>query len=162
MHHKLTKINHTKQRKQHTRKNHKKYSETNTSSILQKFENDISSYFFEVLLMVKLFHWKTYSYSTHKATDELYSKINENMDKFIEVLLGKTGIRINLKNKKYISLIDPQNKEQFIKHIDSFKSYLINLSTNKAMQLMSNVDLYTIRDELLADINQFLYLLSLH
>jgi len=30
------------------------------------------------------------------------------------------------------------------------------------MQLMSNVDLYTIRDELLADINQFLYLLSLH
>ena len=27
--------------------------------------------FLEMLNMVKLYHWKTYSFSTHKATDEL-------------------------------------------------------------------------------------------
>ena len=33
--------------------------------------------------MIKLFHWKTHSYSTHKATDELYSKLNDDIDKFV-------------------------------------------------------------------------------
>jgi len=128
--------------------------------ILSKFEKEITVYFFEMLLLIKLFHWKTYSYATHKATDDLYSKFNEHMDKFIEVLLGKTGIRIDLINKKQINLYDLNNKEQLIKKINEFKSYLINLNKNRAMTLMSNVDLLTIRDEILGDMNQFLYLLS--
>jgi hypothetical protein len=48
------------------------------------FQKEITVVFFEILLMVKLYHWKTYSYSTHKATDELYSSLNSNFDKFIE------------------------------------------------------------------------------
>lgn len=128
--------------------------------ILSKFEKEITVYFFEMLLLIKLFHWKTYSYATHKATDDLYSKFNKHMDNFIEVLLGKTGIRIDLMNKKQINLYDLNNKEQLIKKINEFKSYLINLNKNRAMTLMSNVDLLTIRDEILADMNQFLYLLS--
>ena len=31
-----------------------------------------------MLNTIKLYHWKTYSYATHKATDDLYSKIGEN------------------------------------------------------------------------------------
>ena len=129
--------------------------------ILRNFENEISVYFFEMLLMIKLFHWKTYSYSIHKASDNIYSKINEHMDRFIEVLLGKSGVRIDLSHKKSISLIDVNKNTQFISKINNFKSYLVNLSSHKAMKLMANMDLFTIRDELLADLNQFLYLLSL-
>ena len=65
-----------------------------------------------MLLMVKLFHWKTHSYATHKATDELYSKLNDDIDKFIEVLLGKTGSMIDLMGHKSISLIDLSSPEQ--------------------------------------------------
>ena len=130
------------------------------ASVLQNFEREITVNFFEMLLLIKLYHWKTHSYATHKATDDLYSKFNENMDKFIEVLLGKTGMRIDLTNKKQISLYDLSNTTQLIEKVNSFKSYLVNLTNNKAMKIMSNTDLLNIRDEILGDMNQFLYLLS--
>jgi len=139
-----------------TRKN----MSSSKSSILRNFQREITVYFFEMLLLIKLYHWKTYSYSTHKATDDLYSKFNENMDKFIEVLLGKTGMRIDLTNKKQISLYDLSNTSQLINKVNSFKSYLVNLTNNKAIKVMTNTDLLNIRDEMLGDMNQFLYLLS--
>ena len=73
---------------------------------LETFEKQITCLFLEMLMMVKLFHWKTTSYATHKATDELYEKLNENIDEFIEILLGKTNSRINLTKNKKIRLID--------------------------------------------------------
>ena len=30
----------------------------------------------EMLLIIKMYHWKTNRYSSHKATDELYSDLN--------------------------------------------------------------------------------------
>ena len=42
-----------------------------------KFQQEITVKFMEILMMIKLYHWKTHSYSTHKATDELYSKLND-------------------------------------------------------------------------------------
>lgn len=143
-----------------TRKNNNPVKSKSNSKLLENFEKEITVKFFEMLLLIKLFHWKTYSYATHKATDDLYSKFNQNMDHFIEVLLGKTGLRIDLINKKTIALYDLNNKTQLINKINSFKNYLVGLNNNKAMKLMSNVDLLTIRDEILADTNQFLYLLS--
>jgi DNA-binding ferritin-like protein len=139
----------------------RKLQNNSSKKILQNFENEITTVFFENLLMIKLFHWKTYSYSTHKATDELYGSINENMDKFMEVLLGKSEIRIDLSKKKSISLMDVKTKEDLIVKIESFKSYLVSLTNNKAMKLMTNTDLLNIRDEILGNVNQFLYLLSL-
>jgi DNA-binding ferritin-like protein len=136
-----------------TRKN-KKMSSYNT------LEKEITIKFLEMLLMIKLFHWKTHSFATHKATDELYSKLNSNIDSFIEVLLGKTNTRINLMNVKNIKLIDLNSTESLKNHIESFKSYLISLNNNPTMKQMSNTDLYNIRDTILGDMNQFLYLLT--
>ena len=126
------------------------------------FQKEITVKFLELLMMVKLFHWKTLSYATHKATDELYSKLNEHIDTFIEILLGKTGIRTNLLNKHKISLIDLSNKEQLMNKINYYKSYLVGLSTNPFIRSMSNTDLLNVRDELLGDLNQFMYLLTLN
>lgn len=146
--------------KKRTMGNSKTRKNMGSNITMKNFEREITVYFFEMLLLIKLFHWKTYSYATHKATDELYSKFNENMDKFIEVLLGKTGMRIDLVNKKQISLYDLNNQSQLINKINSFKGYLVNLTNNKAIKQMSNTDLLNIRDEILGDMNQFLYLLS--
>jgi DNA-binding ferritin-like protein len=131
----------------------------NSSSLIE-FQKEISVVFLEILLMVKLFHWKTTSYATHKATDDLYDKLNENIDSFIEIILGKTGSRINLMNQKNIRLIDLSSQENLKKEVYKFKSYLISLDNNKAMKTMSNTDLYNIRDTILGDLNQFLYLLT--
>ena len=144
-----------------TRKTRKSFSQSTPSNpSFQNFENEVTVYFFEMLLMIKLFHWKTFCYATHKATDQMYDKLNGHMDRFMEVLLGKSNVRMNLVHKKSISLLDV-SREEFMAKIMNFKSYLVNISDHPAMKSMSNVDLLTIRDELLADLNQFLYLMSL-
>lgn len=138
----------------------RKSSSPKNASSIKKFQKEITVIFFEMLLMVKLFHWKTHSYATHKATDELYTKLNDDMDKFIEILLGKTGFRIDLMGHKTISLIDLSSPEQLKSKIESFKSYLVGLTNNKGLSSMTNTDLLNIRDEILGNMNQFLYLLT--
>lgn len=130
------------------------------SSSLVTFQKEITVIFLEMLLMIKLFHWKTHSYATHKATDDLYTKVNANMDSFIEILLGKTGVRTNLTGHKNIRLMDLNSQESLKREIEKFKSYLVSLNNNRAMQTMLNPDLLNIRDTILGDMNQFLYLLT--
>jgi DNA-binding ferritin-like protein len=129
-------------------------------STLGSFQKEITIVFLEMLMMVKLFHWKTTSYATHKATDDLYTKLNANIDGFIEILLGKSGSRIDLMSNKQIKLVDLSNQESLKREVESFKGYLVSLNNNKAMKSMSNTDLFNIRDTILGDLNQFLYLLT--
>jgi DNA-binding ferritin-like protein len=82
--------------------NRRKTRRMNASSSLPAFQKEITVKFLEMLLMVKLYHWKTHSYATHKATDDLYTKLNANIDSFIEILLGKTGFRTDLLSNKNI------------------------------------------------------------
>jgi len=112
--------------------------------------------FISMLNTVKLFHWKTYSYSTHEATDKLYKELNEHIDEFIEVMLGKNDSRIpnfvihpNLVN-------DPLHKT-FKKQIHKYRDFLIKLDKYFNKQ---DTDLLSIRDDILGNINQFLYLLT--
>ena len=130
------------------------------SSSLSAFQKQITVVFLEMIMMVKLFHWKSHSYATHKATDELYASLNEHIDSFIEVLLGKTGSRIDLMSNRTIKLIDLNSQEQLKSKIMSLKSYLVGLDNSKALSTMSNSDLFNIRDEILGDLNKFLYLLT--
>ena len=130
------------------------------NSSLSAFQKEITVVFLEMLLMIKLFHWKTTSYATHKATDDLYTKLNANIDRFIEILLGKSGFRTDLMSNKSIRLVDLSSAESLKREIEAFKGYLVSLNDNKAMKQMANTDLYNIRDTLLGDMNQFLYLLT--
>lgn len=130
------------------------------SSSLGAFQREVTVIFLEILLMVKLYHWKTTSYATHKATDELYTKLNANIDSFIEVLLGKSGTRTDLMSNKNIKLVDLNSQDALRHKVEEFKSYLVGLNDNKAMKKMSNTDLFNIRDTILGDLNQFLYLLT--
>lgn len=140
-----------------TRKRHS----TDSSSLIA-FQKEIAVIFLEMLMMVKLFHWKTTSYATHKATDELYTKLNTNIDAFIEILLGKSGSRIDLmsNHERKFKLVDLSSQESFKREIEAFKGYLVSLNENKAMLSMSNTDLFNIRDTILGDLNQLLYLLT--
>ena len=124
------------------------------------FKKEIAVIFLEMLLMIKLYHWKTSSYATHKATDDLYLKLNTNIDSFIEILLGKDGSRIDLMKEKQIKLIDLTSQEALQREIVHFKTYLVNLNNHKELQQMLNSDLFNIRDTILGDLNQFLYLLT--
>jgi len=148
--------------KKGTRKNRVRGNNNNknNNNSLQKFEQEIVVKFLEMLNLIKLYHWKTHSYATHKATDSLNTKLSANVDSFVEVLLGKRGDRVNLLHKKYISLKDFDSVEGFKREMEKYKGYLVGLDNCSALKSMSNSDLYNIRDEMLSNINQFLYLLT--
>jgi hypothetical protein len=70
---------------------------------------------------------------------------------------GTSSSRINLTNVKSISLKDFNNVNDFKREITGFSHYLVSLDNTS---IKSSSDLITIRDELLQDVNQFLYLLT--
>ena len=106
--------------------------------------------FLDFLMLIKLFHWNTHSYSNHKATDELFSSISTHIDSFVEILLGESRLPIFKIKTYYFNL----NHKDFIQKVNIFKQYLINLS-------LKRTELSNIRDEILGDVNQFIYLNSL-
>ena len=110
-----------------------------------------------MLNTVKLYNWKTYRYSEHEATDMLYKELNEHLDKFIETLLGKDQSRIP-NFDIHIPLINNSSKDVFKRRVYTYRDFLINM--NNTLDEKKDSDLLSIRDDILGDINQFLYLLT--
>lgn len=133
-------------------------SKTNKhSSISNKRKSHIVKIFIEMLHTVKLYHWKTRSYSQHKATDELYANLNEKIDEFVEVLLGKDQSRVKLVEKR-IDLLDANTTREIKERIFEYREFLTDM--NIYFDHSRDSDLLSIRDDILANINQFLYLLT--
>ena len=141
-----------------SRKNNKKIQRKTKKSIRNnRLKSKIVQKFMELLTMIKLYHWKTHSYSQHKATDELYSKLNENIDRFVEVLLGKSKQRVRMLENK-MTMYDLEEKIELKEHIFEYRQFLIDMERDFSPK--KDTDLLSIRDDILADLNQFLYLLS--
>ena len=145
---------------------HKKtVPKTLKNSSNKKIYKDTIYFFLQMLNTIKLYHWKTTDYGTHKATDQLYSDLNEKADQFVEVLLGKSDgagkNRSMLLNIKSLSLHSFNNNNELKREIEKYKSFLISFTNNSQMKKQYNTDLIAIRDEILAILNQFLYLLTL-
>lgn len=115
--------------------------------------------FFEMTNTIKLYHWKTTSYSVHKATDELHKRLSGHIDKFVEVLLGKMAPNRIQYKKSTTPITDCSDKVDFSNKIVRFRSVLLELPN--LLDPKNDTDLISIRDDMLADINQFLYLFSL-
>jgi len=114
----------------------------------------IVSTFMEMLNTVKVYHWNTRSYAEHKATDELYAKLNEHVDSFVEVMLGKRGDRLpHLRGKVPVVTKDAAD---FKSCIFAYRHFLKRLGRC----FSQDSDLMNIRDEILGDLNQFLYLMT--
>jgi len=108
---------------------------------------------------IKLFHWRTTSSAVHKATCELHSNLSGNIDSFVEIMIGKNGVRIDMSNSKTMDLFNCSTLEQLKATIQEFKLELIEM--NSKIDVSINSDLLNIRDEMVGNINQFLYLLTL-
>lgn len=143
---------------------HRKQRRRKHSSTQKKIPNDskkhakIVATFLETLDMIKLYHWKTDSYAHHKATDELHHELSESVDRFVEVLMGKTNKRINMM-AHHLKLYDLNSKKQFKTKLFEFRQLLVDL--DRTFDPRKDSDLFTIRDDMLIHVNQFLYLATL-
>ena len=118
--------------------------------------------FLEMLNAIKLYHWKTESYSQHQATDQLHEELSEHVDKFVEVLLGKEQKSYKkyrvVMVEKHMKMMDSRGERDFIQKIHNYRTMLIDM--DRFLNKKKDSDLLNIRDEMLSNINQFLYLLS--
>jgi len=123
------------------------------------YEKTIVCRVLEILHAIKLFHWRTTSYAIHKATCELHSTLSGNIDSFVEIMIGKNGVRIDMSSSKTMDLFSCSTPEQLKETVQQFKTELIAM--NSKMDVSINSDLLNIRDEMVGHVNQFLYLLTL-
>ena len=113
----------------------KKTRRTHSSSTNKYTQQRIVTMFLQMLNTVKLYHWKTSSYAQHKATDELYGNLNTNIDTFVEVMLGKTGGRVNLTFVKTLPLLDYTNVADFKREIAKYKQFLIDMNKDTTLNI---------------------------
>jgi hypothetical protein len=135
--------------------------------------NDIADHilcFLELLNTIKIYHWTTLSYPTHKATDELHGKLSTLVDSFIEIYIGHCSrgkgagagaglpiFRFRTAKDASIEFCECKSLEAFCKVLDDNIVHLEGL-TNK---LRGYTDLVNIRDEMVGALAQALYLLRL-
>lgn len=140
-------------KKSHHKKSHHKKSHKRNHHSINYSVNNMVGILTEMGVVIKLHHWRTHSYSVHKATDNLHEAISEQVDSFVEKLLGSKNTRANMidqRMRSYDALPALKRRVEF------YKQYL------KGMPASLGTDLLNIRDELLGSLNQFSYMLSLH
>jgi hypothetical protein len=142
-----------------SRNRNKKHGKKTFHSLENFQKAHIVKVFLEMMHMIKLYHWKTHSYAEHKATDELHGRISDHIDKFVEVLLGKDSSRVQMMVNK-MDLLNMNNTKELKEVIFKYIDFLTSL--NHVFDSKRDSDLLNIRDEILGDLNQFLYLLTLH
>jgi hypothetical protein len=96
---------------------------------------------------LKLFHWNTHSYSEHMASDELFEHLVKKTDTLIESFLQT---RIPIKSTIDINT----DKKAFLKKLKDFKQFMQKVHLPN--------ELYSLRDEIVIDIDQFEYRLTLN
>lgn len=107
---------------------------------------------------VKIYHWQTFSFARHKATDDLVSSLDGNIDKFTEVYMGKYGRPHFTEKNSKIELYDATDKKGHIVIAECIV-WLMHDLPKKLKK--SDTDLLNIRDEIVADLNQARYLFTL-
>jgi len=134
--------------------------------------NDIADHilcFLELLNTIKIYHWTTLSYPTHKATDELHGKLSTLVDSFIEIYIGHCSrgragagagvpiFRFRTAKDACISFCECKSLDAFCKILDENIIHLEGLTE----RLNGYTDLVNIRDEMVGALAQALYLLRL-
>ena len=108
---------------------------------------------------IKLYHWQTKMYSRHKATDEVIEKLDKLIDTFVEIWMGKYG-RPRITPKTSTIRVSNLSETGAVKFIQGCIKELQGPISN-SLDAKKDTDLLNIRDEMLGDLNQLLYLFTL-
>jgi hypothetical protein len=108
---------------------------------------------------VKLYHWQTMNYPRHIATNDLVTKLDTNIDQFVEVYIGRYG-RPKLTGKTASIHLRNHSDKEAQQMIKDMVSWLENDLPKKLKK--TDTELFNIRDTILQDLNQTLYLFTLN
>jgi hypothetical protein len=111
----------------------------------------------QIQLQFKFLHWQTFGDAKHKAYGKIYDSMGDNIDRLVESMMGKYG-RIQFDSEfsimfQDISALSVQN------FMDGITEFLVGMT--EQLDPKYDSDLLNIRDEILGDINQTKYRLTL-
>lgn len=116
------------------------------------------NFFFTMREQLKLYHWQTQLFSRHKATDGLLEALDELIDTYVEVYMGKYG-RPKLTTKTNAIRIQNMNEAMAQRFVKTCITYL---EKNLVKHLSpTDTDLVNVRDEIKGELNKVLYLFTL-
>jgi len=138
----------------YTKKNNRKNNFTKKN--IKPHKANIRNNLKEMINLVKSYNWKTKSHSKKQINDELYNKLDIHTEQFIEELVTNNEDKIMKKFDKEIKSLKNKNEIKLKDRIYEFRNILKNIVTPSRKK---NTNLILLRDVLLLDINQFLYLI---
>jgi len=117
-------------------------------------------FFLQLRDQVKLYHWQTKVYARHIATDTILEKVEKSIDSFVEVYIGKYGRpRITGTNATiHLQNLTEAGASRLIKAAIKY----LQGPLSRSLKANADTDLINIRDEMITDLNQLLYLFTLH
>jgi hypothetical protein len=111
----------------------------------------------QIQLQFKFLHWQTFGDAKHKAYGKIYDSLGDIIDKFVEAMMGKYG-RVEFEPE--FSIMFQDIKSLSVQNfMDGITEFLVGMSDHLDSRYDS--DLLNLRDEMLADINQLKYRLTL-
>lgn len=111
----------------------------------------------QIQTQVKVLHWQTFSEARHVAYGGIYDSLSENIDEFVEVMMGKYG-RFELPEEGAdIKLFNLKSLE-INSFLDTVTEFFISMTDQ--LDARKDTDLLNIRDEMLGDTNKLKYLLT--
>ena len=116
------------------------------------------NFFFSMREQIKVYHWQTYMFARHKATDDVLDALDGSIDKYVEVYMGKHG-RPKVTTSTNTVKIQNMADKTAAKFIKACIAYLQGPLVKRLKP--TDTDLINIRDEMLAELNQLLYLYPL-
>ena len=111
----------------------------------------------QIQLQFKFLHWQTFGDAKHRAYGGIYDSLGELIDKFTEAMMGKYG-RVEFEAE--FSIMFQDIKSLSIQNfMDGITEFLVGMTDQ--LDSRYDTDLLNLRDEMLGDINQLKYLLTL-
>jgi hypothetical protein len=105
----------------------------------------------------RVLHWQTESYAQHNAYGKIYESISDLADKFMEEYMGKYGrcyFDGGYGTIRVYNINDMDIQKFVMHHIDIFNELDEKLDDD-------DTNLFNIRDEIVGELNQLKYLLTL-
>jgi len=117
-------------------------------------------FFLHLRDQIKLYHWQTKVYARHIATDKMLEQMEKSIDSFVEIYIGKYG-RPKIAGKNAVITLHNLTEAGASRLVNAAIKYLQGPLT-KSLHTGSDSDLINLRDELIGELNQLLYLFTLH
>ena len=115
-------------------------------------------FFLQLRNQIKLYHWQTRVYSRHIATDKTLENLDTAIDTYVEVYIGKYG-RPKVAGKNASITLHNLSEAGAVRLVNAAVKYLQGPLTKTLKPI--DTDLMNVRDEIVADLNQLLYLFTL-